>query len=158
MRDDGDASFDPAFCLNHPILKAVHPRAHRVNVQDFRIMVPGAGDLNEVMEVTTEVCFAAGDIAARKGRFAGIAGEGGGWPEFTSNEEALLTLVAAIDTAGERPGDRVVISLDIAASEFGRSGACQLARGAALKPRNTRNPATVEPGREARAPERPVGA
>jgi enolase len=99
----------------------------RVDVQDFMIMVPGAADFTEVMEITSEVYFAAGDIMARQGRLAGVADEGGWWPNFDSNEQALETLIAAIELAGERPGDRVVISLDIAASEFGRNGRYRLA-------------------------------
>lgn len=99
----------------------------RVDVQDFMIMVPGAADFDEVMEITSAVYFAAGDIMARKGRLAGVADEGGWWPMFDSNEEALETLVAAIEAAGETPGDRVVISLDIAASEFGGKAGYRLA-------------------------------
>ncbi len=99
----------------------------RVDIQDFMIMVPGAADFTEVMEITSEVYFAAGDIMARQGRLAGVADEGGWWPNFDSNEQALETLIAAIELAGERPGDRVVISLDIAASEFGRNGRYRLA-------------------------------
>lgn len=99
----------------------------RVDIQDFMIMVPGASSFDEVMEVTSEVYFAAGDLMATKGRTAGIADEGGWWPAFASNEEALETLVAAIEMAGERPGDRVVVSLDIAASQFRRNGGYHLA-------------------------------
>ncbi|MEJ2057264.1 MAG: phosphopyruvate hydratase, partial [Desulfofustis sp.] len=99
----------------------------RVDIQDFMIMVPAASSFDEVMEITSEVYFAAGSIMAQKGRLAGIADEGGWWPSFDSNEEALETLVAAIEMAGERPGERVVISLDIAASEFGSDGRYRLA-------------------------------
>ena len=99
----------------------------RVDIQDFMIMVPGAASFDEVMEVTREVYFAAGSLMAEKGRLAGIADEGGWWPVFDSNEEALETLVTAIEKAGEKPGDRVVISLDIAASEFGSNGRYRLA-------------------------------
>lgn len=99
----------------------------RVDIQDFMIMVPGASSFDEVMEITSEVYFAAGDIMAERGKLAGVADEGGWWPLFDSNEEALETLVAAIEKAGERPGERVVISLDIAASEFGRKGKYKLA-------------------------------
>ncbi|GAB5377950.1 MAG: phosphopyruvate hydratase [Acuticoccus sp.] len=99
----------------------------RVDIQDFMVMVPGAISFDEVMEVTCEIYFAAGDIMAGKGRMAGVADEGGWWPVFDSNEEALETLVAAIEKAGETPGDRVVISLDIAASEFGSAGRYRLA-------------------------------
>ena len=90
----------------------------RLDVQDFMIMVPGASTFDEVMATTREIYFAAGDIMARKGRIAGIADEGGWWPVFDSNEEALETLTSAIELAGETPGKNVVISLDIAASEF----------------------------------------
>ena len=99
----------------------------RVDIQDFMIMVPGASTFDEVLEVTSEVYFAAGDIMASKGRLAGVADEGGWWPAFDSNEEALETLVAAIEKAGEKPGDRVVMSLDVAASEFGKNGQYRLA-------------------------------
>ncbi len=99
----------------------------RVDIQDFMIMVPGASSFDEVMEVTNEVYFAAGDIMASRGKLAGIADEGGWWPAFDSNEEALETLVAAIEKAGEKPGERVVISLDVAASEFGENGKYRLA-------------------------------
>lgn len=99
----------------------------RVDIQDFMIMVPGASSFDEVMEVTSEVYFAAGDIMKRRLALAGVADEGGWWPNFASNEEALETLVEAISLAGEKPGDRVVISLDIAASEFGKDGRYRLA-------------------------------
>jgi enolase len=64
---------------------------------------------------------------AARGRSGGVADEGGWWPDFDSNEQALETLMAAIGSAGEKPGERVVISLDIAASEFGRDGRYRLA-------------------------------
>ena len=99
----------------------------RVDIQDFMIMVPGANSFDDVMEITNEVYFAAGDIMASRGKLAGVADEGGWWPQFDSNEEALETLVEAIEKAGEKPGDRVIISLDIAASEFGKDGRYRLA-------------------------------
>jgi len=63
----------------------------------------------------------------QRGTLAGVADEGGWWPVFASNEEALDTLTRAIEKAGEKPGERVVISLDVAASEFGRDGRYRLA-------------------------------
>lgn len=99
----------------------------RVDIQDFMIMVPGAGSFDEVMEVTSEVYLAAGDIMTSRRKLAGVADEGGWWPAFDSNEEALETLVSAIEKAGEKPGERVVISLDVAASEFGKNGRYRLA-------------------------------
>lgn len=99
----------------------------RVDVQDFMVMVPGAESFDEVLEITSEIYRAAGAIMTRKGKSVGVADEGGWWPVFDSNEEALETLVQAIEGAGEIPGERVVISLDIAASEFSTDGRYHLA-------------------------------
>ena len=99
----------------------------RTDIQDFMVMVPGASSFDEMMEITSEVYFAAGDIMKQRGQLAGIADEGGWWPNFQSNEHALETLVMAIEKAGERPGENIVISLDIAASEFGSNGEYHLA-------------------------------
>ncbi|WP_424929709.1 phosphopyruvate hydratase [Amaricoccus tamworthensis] len=124
----GTTGFSPSLPL--PEIQIFGGGAHagrRVDIQDFMIMVPGAGSFDEVMEVTSEVYFAAGDIMKSRGKLAGVADEGGWWPVFDSNEEALETLIAAIEKAGEKPGERVVVSLDIAASEFGRDGRYRLA-------------------------------
>lgn len=99
----------------------------RVDVQDFMVMVPGAASFDEALEITAEIYHAAGAIMSRKGLAAGVADEGGWWPTFSSNEAALETLCEAIHAAGETPGKRVVVSLDIAASQFGRAGKYRLA-------------------------------
>jgi enolase len=99
----------------------------RVDIQDFMVMVPGARSIAEVFEVTAEIYAAAGAILAEKELLRGVADEGGWWPEFSSNEEALDFLIRAIESAGEVPGERVVISLDVAASEFGKDGRYRLA-------------------------------
>jgi len=101
--------------------------SRRVDVQDFMIMVPGADSFEEMLEITAEVYRAAGKIMANKGKSVGVADEGGWWPDFNTNEEALDTLVQAIEKAGEVPGERVVISLDMAASEFCSEGLYRLA-------------------------------
>jgi enolase len=64
---------------------------------------------------------------AVRGTLAGVADEGGWWPAFSRNEEALDTLVAAIEKAGYTPGTDVAIALDIASSEFGQAGRYRLA-------------------------------
>ena len=99
----------------------------RVDVQDFMVMVPGAASFDEALEVTAEIYAAAGDLMKARGRLAGVADEGGWWPAFDHTEQALDTMTRAIENAGEKPGQRVVISLDIAASEFGRGGRYRLA-------------------------------
>ncbi len=98
----------------------------RVDVQDFMVMVPGATSFAEALEITAEIYHAAGRILAAKGRSGGVADEGGWWPDFRTNEEAMDTLMEAITRAGETPGKRVVISLDIAASELFRDGVYRL--------------------------------
>jgi enolase len=100
--------------------------ARRVDVQDFMVMVPGASSFAEALEVTAEIYHAAGGIMARRGARHGVADEGGWWPAFRSNEEALETLCEAIVAVGETPGGRVVLSLDVAASEFGHAGRYRL--------------------------------
>ena len=62
------------------------------------------------------------ELMAEAGLLAGVADEGGYWPLFKSNSEALDMLVRAIERAGFRPGEQVAISLDIAASQFGKGG------------------------------------
>jgi enolase len=70
-------------------------------------------------------------LMAEAGRLAGVADEGGYWPAFDGNEDALGFLVRAIERAGLTPGADMAISLDIAASEFGRNGRYRLARDSA---------------------------
>jgi len=91
------------------------------------VMVPGAATLDEALAITAEIYHAAGAIMARRGLVSGVADEGGWWPAFATNEQALETLAEAVIAAGEVPGGRVVLSLDIAASEFGKGGRYRLA-------------------------------
>jgi enolase len=100
----------------------------RVDVQDFMVIAVGARDFGEALDWTAEVYRAAGALMAEAGRLQGVADEGGFWPAFDSNEEALAMLVRAIERAGRTPGQDVGISLDIAASELGRGGRYKLAR------------------------------
>jgi enolase len=83
------------------------------------VMAIGAKSVAEALEMTAEVYHAAGRLMAERGALQGVADEGGWWPAFAANEEALEALVAAIERAGFTPGKEVAISLDIAASEFG---------------------------------------
>jgi len=99
----------------------------RTDVQDFMIMVPGAPNLSRAFEITADVYRAAGALLAEEGRLSGTADEGGWWPNFKSNEDALATLTRAIERAGYRPGSDVFISLDIAASELWNGSAYVLA-------------------------------
>ncbi len=93
--------------------------ARRVDIQDFMVVCPGASSFAEALEWTAEVYRAAGAAMRERGALFGVADEGGWWPHFDSNEEALGALVVAIERAGYAPGTQVAIALDIAASEFG---------------------------------------
>lgn len=101
--------------------------ARRVDIQDFMVMCPGASSFAEALDWTAEIYRAAGGLMKKAGKLQGVADEGGYWPAFASNEEALDTLLLAIEATGLRPRKDVAISLDVAASEFGREGRYQLA-------------------------------
>ncbi len=98
----------------------------RVDIQDFMVVCPGAADFAQALEWTAEVYRAAGQRMQRRGMLHGVADEGGWWPDFATNEQALETLLASIEDAGFVPGTQVAIALDVAASEFGRGGRYRL--------------------------------
>ncbi len=98
----------------------------RTDIQDFMVIAPRAKSFAEALEVTAEIYHAAGAIMAERGLLQGVADEGGWWPAFSSNEEALDTLMRAIERAGLHPGEDAAISLDVAASEFGKDGRYRL--------------------------------
>ncbi|MBA2950777.1 phosphopyruvate hydratase [Streptomyces himalayensis] len=99
----------------------------RVDVQDFMVVCPAAPSFSEALDWTAEIYRAAGSLMRKAGKAQGVADEGGFWPAFDSNEEALETLTRAIEDAGFTPSAQVGISLDIAASQFGRAGKYTLA-------------------------------
>ena len=82
------------------------------------VMPVGAASFADALAMVAEIYRAAGAWMSERGRVAGVADEGGWWPQFDTNEEALQALVAAIERAGFAPGRDAVISLDIAASEL----------------------------------------
>ncbi|MFF7281161.1 phosphopyruvate hydratase [Streptomyces griseorubiginosus] len=99
----------------------------RVDVQDFMVVCPAARSFSEALDWTAEIYRAAGSLMREAGKAQGVADEGGFWPAFDSNEEALETLTRAIETAGFTPAGQVGISLDVAASQFGGEGRYTLA-------------------------------
>lgn len=102
--------------------------SRRTDIQDFLVMPVGAQTFDEALCMVGDVYRAAGDEMARRGRRSGVADEGGWWPDFDSNEQALQVLATAIDKAGYGQGE-VMMCLDIAASEFGRDGRYRLGLG-----------------------------
>jgi enolase len=103
----------------------------RTDVQDFMIMAPRAASVRHALEITADVFRVAGQLMADTGRLAGAADEGGWWPMFQSNEDALGALTKSIEMAGYRPGEEVFISLDVAANELHADGRYRLGLDAA---------------------------
>ncbi|HEY0207768.1 phosphopyruvate hydratase [Acerihabitans sp.] len=99
----------------------------RIDIQDLMVIANGATSFQEALVMTAEVYHSAGRIMERRGQLNGVADEGGWWPAFSNNEQALDTLVKAIEGAGYTPGQDVSIALDIASSEFGQNGRYRLA-------------------------------
>jgi enolase len=100
--------------------------SRRIDLQDLMVLPLAATTFAEALAMTAEVYQAAGELMRDAGKLAGVADEGGWWPAFDSNEDALATLVRAIERAGFTPGDEFAIALDVAASEFGRDGRYRL--------------------------------
>ncbi|HYL25617.1 MAG TPA: phosphopyruvate hydratase, partial [Burkholderiales bacterium] len=99
----------------------------RVDVQDYMVICIGAGSFTEALEWSAQIYAAAGARLAKRGLLAGVADEGGYWPAFKTNEEALAELVGAIADAGLEPGVDAAIALDIAATQLWRGGRYHLA-------------------------------
>jgi enolase len=113
---------DAATLMPLPQIQIFGGGAHagkRVDIQDFMVVCPGASSLAQALDWTAEVYHAAGQLMQEAGALQGVADEGGWWPEFATNEQALETLVRAIVRAGYAPGKEVAIALDVAASELG---------------------------------------
>jgi len=121
---------DDATLVPLPQIQVFGGGAHagrRVDIQDFMVMCPAAANFAQALDWTAEVYRHAGLLMKDAGTLAGVADEGGWWPAFDTNEQALDTLVRAIERAGFHPGEQVGIALDIASSEFGRGGHYNLA-------------------------------
>jgi enolase len=127
-----DATDDPhaaSMTLPLPQIQILGGGAHagrRVDIQDFLVICPAATSFAQALDWTAEVYRAAGAIMKERGLLQGVADEGGWWPAFTANEQALETLVQAIERAGFTPGTQVAIALDIAATDFGKGGRYRL--------------------------------
>lgn len=115
------ASLGKGTTLPLPEIQILGGGAHanwRTDVQDFLLMATGAGTYEEALEITFNVFHAAGDIMKERGKLLGCADEGGYWPEFATNEEALSTFAEAVGRAGYTLGKEASLSLDIAASDL----------------------------------------
>ena len=78
----------------------------RTDIQDFMVVCPGAKTFAQAIEWTAEVYRHAGLLMRARGATFGVADEGGWWPVFNTNEQALEALVAAIERAATFPASR----------------------------------------------------
>ena len=100
-----------------------------MDIQDFLVIANRAQSMHEAIHTLSRVRNAASDIAARRGLPTLLADEGGLSPGFQNSKEALDMMVAAIEEAGLRPGEDVVIAIDVAATSFKlKNGPYRLAR------------------------------
>ncbi len=90
----------------------------RIDLQDVMIVPLGASSFSEATEWSAEVYRAAGMRLAQRGKLQGVADEGGYWPNFRYNVDALGEAFDAIEDAGFKPGRDIALSLDIAATQF----------------------------------------
>src|SRR3990170_407688 len=107
--------------LPMPMVQIFGGGAHagrRVDIQDFLVVPIGASTFDEAIAIAVRVYESAGRIMAERGGLRGVADEGGWWPEFTSNSDALDTLLLAIERADLRPGIDAAMAIDVAASQL----------------------------------------
>jgi enolase len=90
----------------------------QMDLQDFMVVPFGARSFREAMEWVAEIYLAAGREMDARGKRCGVADEGGYWPAFDSNEEAIESLARVIELAGFNHETEVAISLDIAATQI----------------------------------------
>ena len=89
-----------------------------VNIQEFMIMPVGAKTFAECLRMSTEIYHTLKKVVKSKGLSTGVGDEGGFAPNLSSDEEALKLIVEAITEAGFKPGEDVVLALDVASTEM----------------------------------------
>ncbi|GMV52591.1 MAG: phosphopyruvate hydratase [Chlorobi bacterium] len=115
--------------LPTPMMNILNGGAHadnNVDIQEFMIMPIGADTFSHALQMGTEVYHALKGVLKKEGLSTGIGDEGGFAPSLKSNEEALDKIMQAIEAAGYKPNDDIVLALDIAASEMWRNGTYEL--------------------------------
>ncbi|MBL7963930.1 MAG: phosphopyruvate hydratase [Flavobacteriales bacterium] len=110
-----------ASLLPVPMMNILNGGAHadnKVDVQEFMIMPVGAPSFGDGLRMGAEIFHQLKAVLKSKGLVTNVGDEGGFAPDLKSNEEALKLVMQAIEKAGYKPGDDVVIALDAASTEF----------------------------------------
>jgi len=95
---------------------------NNVDIQEFMIMPVGAKSFTEAMRMGSEIYHTLKSVLKGKGLVTAIGDEGGFAPNLASNAEALEVIVDAIQKAGYKPGEEVVLAIDAAATEMYKNG------------------------------------
>jgi enolase len=104
-----------------PMMNILNGGAHadnNVDFQEFMIMPVGAESFHEALRIGAEVFHTLKGVLQQKGYATGVGDEGGFAPNLRSNEEAIETILEAINQAGYNTDTNVMLALDPAASEF----------------------------------------
>ncbi|MEO1258160.1 MAG: phosphopyruvate hydratase [Bacteroidota bacterium] len=110
-----------AHVLPVPMMNILNGGSHAdnsIDIQEFMIMPVGAETFSQGLRMGVEVFHHLKAVLKKKKHSTNVGDEGGFAPNLKSNEEAIKTVIQAIEKAGYRPGEDMVIALDAAASEF----------------------------------------
>jgi enolase len=114
-----------AHLLPTPLMNIINGGAHADNLldmQEFMIVPHKAENFAEALQMGAEVFHTLKKILAQGKHITAVGDEGGFAPNLTSSEQALSTIVEAIEKAGYAPGEEISLALDVAASELYRDG------------------------------------
>jgi enolase len=110
-----------ATTLPIPLMNIINGGVHadnKIDFQEFMIVPVGASSFSEGLRWGVEVFHHLKSVLKKKGYSTNVGDEGGFAPEIQSNEEAIETVIAAIEAAGYKPGEQIAIALDAASSEM----------------------------------------
>lgn len=110
-----------AHVLPVPMMNILNGGSHadnKIDIQEFMVMPVGADTFTEGLRMGTEIFHHLKKVLSAKGHSTNVGDEGGFAPNLGSNEEAIEVVLEAIEKAGYKPGDDVMIALDAASSEF----------------------------------------
>src|SRR5512133_783163 len=116
-----------------PMMNIINGGSHadnNVDIQEFMIMPVGAANFKEALRMGAEIFPSLKGVLKAKGYNTAVGDEGGFAPDLKSNEEALQVIMEAIVKAGYKPGDDVLLALDVASSELFKDGKYTLANEA----------------------------
>lgn len=108
-----------------PMMNILNGGAHadnKIDFQEFMVMPVGAESFSEGLRWGVEIFHALKSVLKKKGYSTNVGDEGGFAPNIGSNEEAIETVMAAIDAAGYKAGSQIVIAMDAANSELFKKG------------------------------------